>query len=300
MIRSMTVVAFLLLVGCSDGNSDEKPKTMSGVLEAAASSDWREPDPDHTIYLLLEHGTVILELAPEFAPNTVDNVLALVADRYFDGLTINRVQENYVVQWGDPQAGTPDRRVHELGDSLEAEFFRDAAGLDLVTLDSQDAYADQVGFVNGLPVGSDGTRAWLAHCYAMLGVGRDVAADSGNGTELYVVTGHAPRHLDRNVALIGRVIHGMELLTTLPRGGGPLGFYESAAERVPIQAIRVASDIPDSQRIAIELLRTDTQTFQDLVESRRNRHEEWFVDPAGRIEVCNVPLPARLGQVDGS
>ena len=300
MIRSMTVVTFLLLVGCSDGSSDEKPKTMSGVLEAAAPSDWREPDPDHTIYLLLEHGTVILELAPEFAPNTVDNVLALVADRYFDGLTINRVQENYVVQWGDPQAGTPNRRVHELGDSLEAEFFRDAAGLDLVTLDSQDAYADQVGFVNGLPVGSDGARAWLAHCYAMLGVGRDVAADSGNGTELYVVTGHAPRHLDRNVALIGRVIHGMELLTTLPRGGGPLGFYESAAERVPIQAIRVASDIPDSQRIAIELLRTDTQTFQDLVESRRNRHEEWFVDPAGRIEVCNVPLPARLGQVDGN
>ncbi|MBT8080547.1 MAG: peptidylprolyl isomerase [Gammaproteobacteria bacterium] len=298
MNRFATFISLLLLLGCSDGSSDEKPKTMAGIIDAAGPADWREPNPEQTLYMLLESGTVVFELAPEFAPNTVENVLTLVANRYFDGLSINRVQENYVVQWGDPQAGTPQRRIHELGDTLTAEFYRDAQGLDFVTLESRDAYAEQVGFVSGFPAGNDGSRAWLTHCYAMLGVGRDIAADSGNGTELYVVIGHAPRHLDRNVTLIGRVIHGMELLTTLPRGGAQLGFYETAGERVPIQAIRMASDVPESQRIPVELLRTDTPTFQNLVESRRNRQEEWFVDPAGRIGICNVPLPARLIRPD--
>jgi peptidylprolyl isomerase len=127
----------------------------------------------------------------------------------------------------------------------------------------------------------------------MLGAGRDVPPDSGGGAELYVVIGHAPRHLDRNVTLLGRVLSGMERLTSLPRGSAPLGFYERAEQRVPIQRIRVAADVPEAERTELEILRTDTATFQALVESRRNRREEWFLRPAGHIEICNVPLVVR-------
>ncbi len=267
---------------------------MAGVLEASTAADWRKPDPDNTMYMQLDDGTVLFELTPDFATNAVDNIRSLVRAKYFDGLSINRSQENYVVQWGDPGAGSDQQKGYDIAASLAGEFFRDSSGLQIVALDSRDAYADSVGFVAGFPVGSDGTRAWLTHCFSMLGVGRDTAADSGNGTELYVITGHAPRHLDRNVTLVGRVIHGMELLTTLPRGTGALGFYASAEERVPIRAIRLASDIPESQRLPIEILRTDTETFQHLIEARKFRREEWFVDPAGRIGVCNVPLPVRI------
>ena len=128
----------------------------------------------------------------------------------------------------------------------------------------------------------------------MVGAGRDNAVDSGPGTEIYVVSGHAPRQLDRNVALFGRVVHGMELLAVMPRGPAPMGFYTKAEERVPIREIRVAADVPADQRTKLELLRTDTQTFTDLIEARRNRQDEWYKHQAGRIDVCNVPLPVRL------
>jgi peptidylprolyl isomerase len=126
-----------------------------------------------------------------------------------------------------------------------------------------------------------------------VGAGRDDAPGSGNGAELYVVIGHAPRHLDRNVTLLGRVLQGIEHLSTLPRGGAALGFYEQAAERVPIRSIRVAADLPEAERSAIEVLRTDTAAFRALIEARRFRREPWFTSPAGRIELCNVPLPVR-------
>ena len=127
----------------------------------------------------------------------------------------------------------------------------------------------------------------------MVGAGRDNDVDSGGGTELYVVTGHAPRHLDRNVTLVGRVVQGMELLSSLPRGSGALGFYEKPEQRTPIRSIRVAADVPEAERAPLEVLRTDTPTFAAYVEARRNRHEEWFKVPAGRIDVCNIPLVSR-------
>ena len=136
-------------------------------------------------------------------------------------------------------------------------------------------------------------RAWLVHCYGMVGAGRDNDVDSGGGTELYVVIGHAPRHLDRNVTLLGRVVQGMELLSTLPRGTGPLGFYEKPEQRVPIKSVRVAADVPEAQRTELEVLRADTPSFAAYADARRSRHEEWFKVPAGRVDICNVPVPVR-------
>ena len=271
--------------------------TMSAVLDASQRSDWREPDADELLYLELETGRVVFLLTPLFAPKHIDNLRKLVAGRYFDGLAIIRSQDNYVVQWGDPAAGTDDERsLGTASERLEPEFYRAADGLDFTLLESRDAYAGEVGFVDGFPAGRDGAagRAWLTHCYGMLGVGRATSPRSGNGAELYVVTGHAPRHLDRNVTLVGRVVHGMERLSTLPRGTGALGFYESAEEHVPIESVRFGSDLPETERLPIEILRTDTATFARLVEARRHRVEEWFVDPADAIGVCNVPLPVRV------
>lgn len=270
---------------------------MSGVLEASTPSDWRRPVPAETFYMELDSGQVVFELAPHFAPAHVENIRELVRNRYFDGLAVVRSQENYVAQWGDPNAGDDDARSHgDASSSLAPEFYRSAEELPFTLIDSDDAYANEVGFSNGFPAGRDGPdgRAWLTHCFGMLGVGRANEPDSGSGAELYVVTGHAPRHLDRNVTLVGRVLDGIEHLTTLPRGTGPLGFYESATENVPIRSIRMGDELAEAERLDIEILRTDTRTFEWLVEARRYRAEEWFVDPADRIGVCNVPLPIRV------
>ena len=269
---------------------------MRSVMEASSDSDWRQPLPENTLYLQLAHGRVIFELAPAFAPEHVANIRKLAAQEYFNGLAIIRSQDNYVVQWGDPKSGEPAlmRSLGNAAAQLEGEFYLDAQQVPFTRIDSNDAYADEVGFAGGFPAASDGEDIWLAHCFGMLGVGRANSPASGNGAELYVVTGHAPRHLDRNATLIGRVIAGMELLTTLPRGSGPLGFYETEKEYVPIQSIRFGTDVPMDERVNIELLRTDSATFADLVEARSYRAEEWFVEPSGRIGLCNVPLPSRI------
>ena len=275
-----------------------KPPTMADVLAATQPADWRVPDPDNTLYLELAAGRVVIELAPAFAPKHVANIKQLVAQRYFDGLAILRSHDNYVVQWGDPHAGEEGkaREVGKAARSVTAEFDRATSdALPFVRLPDGDVYAPEVGFSDGLPVARDGARGrvWLTHCYGMVGAGRDVGADSGSGAELYVVIGHAPRHLDLNVTLVGRVLQGMELLSAMPRGSAALGFYDKPEQRVPIRAVRLAADVPKTERSAIEVMRTDTQTFQRLIETRRNRRDEWYLHPAGKVELCNVPIPVR-------
>jgi peptidylprolyl isomerase len=277
-----------------------KPLTMAEVLTKSKPSDWRQLDPENTLYLELAAGRVIIELAPDFAPQHVANVKALAREHYFDGLAILRVQDNYVVQWGDPDAEKPElaRKIKQAKRNLPPEFESPLdRKLPFTPLSDRDVYAQEVGFSQGFPVAREPKtgRMWLVHCYGMVGAGRDVAPDSGGGTELYAIIGHAPRHLDRNVTLLGRVVQGIELLSALPRGTGQLGFYENAQLRIPIKSVRVAADIPASERTSLELFRTDTPAFQQLIESRRNRREEWYQKPAGRIEICNVPLPVRAG-----
>jgi peptidylprolyl isomerase len=244
------------------------------------------------LYLQLPAGRVVIELAPQFAPHNVANVLTLARGHYFDGLWIVRSQDNYVVQWGDPDAKKP---VGTAQRTVAAEFERPLRGLTIARLPDPDTYAPQVGFVDGFPVAADLAigRAWLVHCYGMVGAGRDNDVDSGGGTELYVVIGQAPRHLDRNVTLLGRVISGMEIVSVTPRGSGERGFYERPAERIPIGSLRLAAEVPAAERSDLEVLRTDTPTFVAYAEARRNRHEEWFKVPAGRVDVCNIPIPSR-------
>jgi peptidylprolyl isomerase len=269
-----------------------KPQTTAEVLAASEPSDWQPLDPRNTLYMELPTGRVIILLDPQFAPHHVANVEELVRGGYFDGLWIMRAQENYVVQWGDPDATKPVGKAQR---TLAAEFERPLRGLAVTRLTDPDAYAAEVGFVDGFPVAADPQigRAWLVHCYGMVGAGRDNDVDSGGGTELYAVIGQAPRHLDRNVTLLGRVVSGMELLSVMARGHGDRGFYERPAERTTIRSVRIAADVSESERTALEALRTDTQTFAAYLEARRNRHEEWFKVPAGRIDVCNVPIPVR-------
>jgi peptidylprolyl isomerase len=288
-----------LLRVATDGSAPSAAPTLTTaeVLAAAKPEEWRAIDPENTLYLELASGRVVIEMATAFSPKHVENIKALAREHYFDGLAIVRSQDNYVVQWGDPNHDdVPDRRPFKAAHSVPGELVLSAADLRPFTpVPDGDVYAPEAGFAAGFPAGRDPAtgRGWLAHCYAMVGVGRDNDPASGNGTELYVVIGQAPRHLDRNAALVGRVVQGMELLSTLPRGTGPLGFYEKRDQYVPVRSMSVASDLPAEARVPLEALRTDSATFKALIAARRDRREEWFVDHAGRVELCNVPLPVR-------
>ena len=287
------LAAVVLTAPAMSADQAAPPRTMADVLAASSPADWRPLDPQNTLYLQLASGRVVIELAPDFAPAHAANLRTLIRQKYFDGLAIIRSQDNFVVQWGDAEG---KRSLGEARATLPPEFTVPLrADLPFTRLPDPDGYAPEVGFSGGFPAARDPAagQAWLAHCYGMVGAGRGNEPESGNGTELYVVTGHGPRQLDRNIALVGRVVLGMELLSVLPRGTGPLGFYEQPSQHVPITSVRLAADVPEAERTRIEVLRTDTATFAALVEARRNRRDDWYKVPAGYIDLCNVPLPVR-------
>jgi len=296
-MRAAQVLVGLLAapVALAIGNSNrEKPPTTAQVMESATATDWRRPDPANTLYMELPSGRVIIELAPRLAPMHVGNIKQLVAEKFYDGLAVTRVQDNFVAQWGDAdQVRKTESALRKLPDENAVAF---GTGRGFVKLPDPDGYARETGWLDGFPVGVDrkiSEQVWITHCYGVLGVGRDNWPDTGSGAELYVVIGQAPRQLDRNIVALGRVLKGMELLSSLPRGPAPMGNYETPEQRIPIKSIRLASDLPESERTAIEVLRTDTPLFTRYVESRRNRRDDWYLVPAGHTDVCNISIPVR-------
>lgn len=272
-------------------------RSAQQILDASPASDWRTLDPANTLYLELASGRVIIELAPQFAPEHAANIRTLAHEHFWDGTSIYRAQDNFVVQFGDADADDA-AKAKPMGAAkthLPAEFARPSKGLAFSRLPDSDGWAREVGFVDGFPVGRDGAngQTWLAHCYGAVGAGRNNAPDSSVGAELYVVIGQSPRQLDNNITVVGRVVKGMELLSATPRGPEPMGFYEDAAQRTLIRAIRLASEVPEGERTPLQLLRTDSQTFRDVAEARRNRVDDFYKRPAGHIDLCNVPLPVR-------
>jgi peptidylprolyl isomerase len=260
---------------------------------------------------------VVIQLMPApFSQGWIGNIRKLAAARFWDGTAVNRVQDNYVVQWGDPDAEdkVKAKKLPE-GLAVMPESAYVATDISLFSIPTlivdherfllADPYwrgGGGFGFANGIPVALDNVRlsglpdpspphAWPVHCYGMVGVGRDLSPNTGSGAELYVVIGHAPRHLDRNIALVGRVIEGIEHLSSLPRGTGGLGFYESAEERTGIRSIRLGSEVAGLP--AYEYLSTESQSFAQYADARANRRDAFFIRPAGGADVCNIPVPVR-------
>ena len=281
-----------------DAKDTPKPKAAQDIIDAAPASAWRTLDPANTLYMELPAGRVVIELAPGFAPGHVANIKAMAKGGFWDGLDIYRSQDNFVVQWGDADADDPDKaKAFPAGTKthLPAEFTREAEGLHFDRLPDVDGWAPQVGFADGFPAARDPAtgRAWIAHCYGVVGAGRNNAPDSSIGAELYAVIGQAPRALDHQLTVVGRVVKGMELLSAIPRGPAPMGFYEDPGLRTPIVSVKLASEVPEAQRTPLQLLRTDSQAFIDATEARRNRKDDFYTQPPGHIDLCGVPLPVR-------
>jgi peptidylprolyl isomerase len=241
---------------------------------------------------LANGGRVVVQLAPAFAPVHVANIKGLVRAGYWQGATVYRVQDNYVAQWGQNDLKKPPSGINP---KPPAEYLRALKGLKVTPLGSPDQYAPNAGFADGWPIAYSAKAGWanLTHCYGSVGVGRDLSPDTGSGGELYAVIGQAPRQLDRNIALVGRVIDGIDRFSTLPRGTEALGFYKDKAQYVPIASVRLASDMSAGERPLYEVMDTSSATFLHYLKVRANRHDSFYDHPAGGVDVCNVQVPVR-------
>ena len=316
MKHTATFVALALLAAPLAAQAPAKPVALAPgeIVAAAPAADWAAIAPSDLLIMDLTpdakakpRRVVIQLMPPPFSQGWTGNIRKLAAAQWWDGTSVNRVQDNYVVQWGDASEKKPlppglevvpesayvaDLRPPVLcpADVIDPGMCVGSSEYLLSNPIEPDHYGAS-GFTNGWPLGTNGSDVWPTHCYGMVGVGRDMPPNTGTGAELYTVIGHAPRHLDRNIALIGRVIEGIEHLSSLPRGTGSLGFYETAEERVPIRSVRLGNDVKELPKF--EYLSTTSASFAAYADARANRRDPFFIRPSGGADICNIPVPVR-------
>ena len=289
----------LLVCVLSMANATESTPTSEQILTESTAAEWRTPEAGNLLVMhLANKQDVVIELAPGWAPQHVANIKTIVSEHYFDKTSVYRVQDNFVAQWGEPDSDNPAlaKSMGKAKARLPAEFTRSSdETFEFTRLPDGDLYAPEVGFSDSMPAARNrmAGKAWLAQCYGMVGVARDNDPTSGNGNTLYVPIGQAARRLDHQLAVIGRVLDGMQWLSALPRGPEPMGMYTDTAQRTGIEWVRLASDMPAAQRPKLQVLRSDSASFARLVESKRNRKDAFYTYPIGVIGLCDVPLPVR-------
>jgi len=273
--------------------NQSKPLTPTEIVAQSPASAWRNIAAEDLLVIDYEGGgRTVIQLAPTFAPVHVANIRALANGGYWRGSAVYRVQDNYVAQWGT----NDDKKPLPAGINAKppAEYVRSARGISVRPIGYPDAYAVRTGHAGGWPVAQyrDGSVS-LTHCYGTVGVGRDLAPDTGMGGELYAVIGHAPRQLDRNIAIVGRVVEGIEKMSALTRGTEALGFYKEGSVARKIAAVRLASALPSTDRPNFQYMVETSSAFAGYVRARANRNDDFYRVGAGGVDICNAPVPVR-------
>ncbi len=319
------LVAMGLLLLAAPLRAQDKPNepvTPASVIAGSQPGEWKAIEPAELLVMDLApdrdgqpRHVVIQLLSPPFSQGWVGNVRTLARAHWWDGTSVYRVVDNWVAQWGDGEDDEAKAKplpegLREVPESeytaqmscevylFEGKVIEDKCDPAFEPLEGIDSYVldGQAGFSAGWPVAfklePGGNRIWPTHCYGSVGVARDTES-TGTGAELYAVIGHAPRQLDRNIAVVGRVIEGIEHLATLPRGKGDAGVYDDPALRVPIVSVRLGNEVPQFPQPRFEYLASDSDSFARYVHVRANRDDPFYKVPAGGIDVCNVQVPIR-------
>lgn len=132
------------------------------------------------VTITMENGGLIkAELYPEIAPESVNNFISLINQKYYDGIIFHRVIKGFMIQGGDPEGtgmGGP-------GYCIKGEFA-----------------------ANGFP--ND-----LKHTAGVLSMARTMIPDSA-GSQFFIMHKDAP-HLDGQYAAFGKVIEGMDVVNAI-------------------------------------------------------------------------------------
>lgn len=128
-----------------------------------------------------KYGSVVMELYPEIAPNTVNNFISLIKSGFYDNNTFHRLVPGFVLQGGDPDGegtGGP-------GYTIKGEF-------------------SENGFDNN-----------LKHEKGVLSMARSQEMDSA-GSQFFIMLGKSD-YLDGNYAAFGKVIDGSDLIERIEK-----------------------------------------------------------------------------------
>lgn len=263
---------------------------LLGGFDAASAQtpdprNWRQVDLENTLYIDTVHGRIVIELYPEVAPRHVERIKTLTRAGFYDGLTFHRVIDDFMAQTGDP-LGTGEG-ASSLPDLRPEFMFR--RGPDMPFVQAAEQSRARLGFYKALPIESqpdaqmavtaDGrVSANALHCQGVVSMARAEAENSANSQ--FFIMRQPNTALDKRYTIFGRVVWGMEAVMRVAVGNPPPN-----PDRM--LAVRIAADVPESERAPIFVLRTDGPQFRDLIEeTRRDRRADF--------SVCDVQIPTRV------
>jgi peptidylprolyl isomerase len=266
---------------------------VSSSSFAADEMVWREIDPENIVVMSLPHGELVIELNPLFAPKTIHQFKRLVQSRFYDGLSFYRVIDGFVAQGGD---GSDLGEISEVP-LIDAEFeIQWSEDIPYISAQKPDMFAAETGFIDGFAAARDekSEYLWLTHCPGVIAMARNEDKDSSR-TDFYIVLGQAPRYLDRNLTVFGRVIEGMDKVQGIKRGPvSNAGVFVDETASTRIRSMKLGIEIPEEQRLRTYVMDTGSDAFGELMEDRRNRKHPFFHHrPPKVLDVCQVPVATR-------
>lgn len=256
---------------------------------------WRKVDPANLVFVGMTEGEIVIELNPAFAPRTTERFRQLVRDDFYRGLSFYRVIDGFVAQAGDlsdidgmaPEAGLPPEFEREMDDALN-----------WTRVQRDDLFAPETGFIDGFAAARDRKAVWLTHCPGVVAMARDDQPDSGS-TDFYIVIGQAPRYLDRNLTIFGRVIDGMEVVQRVQRGAvEDNGIIENDLARSRIGRMRMSAQLEPGEQREYYVMDTNSEAFRAQLRARKDRDQAFFAQrPPKVLDVCQVPVLSRSEKI---
>ena len=263
---------------------------IPGVSEA----DWRDLDPENTLQITTDYGTFVIELAPEFAPLHVEQIKTLARQKFYDDITFHRVIDGFMNQTGDPRGdGTGDSALPD----IQAEFtFRRAPEMKIALVGQAMSKNGEVGtgFFKAFPVATkpasqailtkDGkVDAWGLHCPGTTSMARG-GHDVNSANSQFFLMRSEYTSLDTQYTIWGMTVWGNEGLTKIKVGtkGETKGFVPDR-----MKTVRVAADLPEADRIPVQVLRTDSRGFDNYLKTLKLANGTY-------PKVCDIKVPSRL------
>ena len=185
-IALFTIILLAIAISLPEKKSEPFKEKLLGIDYSIEGNEedlnnYDTTNPVAALYIE-GYGSVVIELYPDIAPNTVNNFISLVKSGFYDNNTFHRLMVGFVLQGGDPTGnGTGGPGYH-----IKGEFTNN-------------------GFKND-----------LKHEKGIISMARSNENDSA-GSQFFIMLGRAD-WLDDNYAAFGRVIAGMDIVEAIEKG----------------------------------------------------------------------------------
>jgi len=278
-------VLMTALTGCAQ-HSQTTAITVSAsdVIKNAKAHEWQTVSTQNILKITLPTGSAYIKLNPELAPKHTAHIKELAREGFYKDTNVYRFVEGFVAQGGDSSG---NKKIQTANKTVPAEFYLETTQPFKITELKGDGYAPVTGFLNGFAVAQNQThtQTWQVHCNGVFAMARDNDINSAS-TEFFVTIGQGPRYLDKNITVFGRVLEGMEHFNRLQRTPTDGVAFN------PITNVQVLADVKNDKSV-FKVMKTDSVSFKQLIDARKNRTEPWFVQSYNYVDVCAMPIPTK-------